>query len=76
MDSLSELFSLLILASEENTMYKWLVPMVSTALLTLPLASFAANDKPAEAKPKPAAKQMAQSNVTHSKSAMAGNKNA
>lgn len=39
-------------------MYKWLVPVISTALLTLPAVVFSAEEKPADAKAtaKPAAK--------------------
>lgn len=48
-------------------MYKWLIPMISTALLALPAASFAADEKA-----KPPAKQMTKSDMAPSKSAMAG----
>ena len=48
-------------------MYKWLIPMISTALLALPAVSSAADEKA-----KPPAKQMTKADMAPSKSAMAG----
>lgn len=53
-------------------MRRYLVPLISTALLALPLAAFAADQKPASLNPKPPAKEMVKSNTAQSKSAMAG----
>ena len=53
-------------------MRRYLVPLISTALLALPLAAFAADQKPASLNPKPPAKEMMKSNTAQSKSAMAG----
>ncbi len=53
-------------------MRKWLVPLISAALFTLPAATFAANEKPASINPKPPAKEMTKSNAAMGKSAMAG----
>lgn len=53
-------------------MFKWIIPMISTAVLTLPLVAFSANEKPAPMKPKPAAKEMTKSNTALGKTGMAG----
>ena len=72
MAGLVQLFSLLILASKENTMYKWLLPVISTAAMALPLASFAANDNPAAPKPKPTAKKLTKGDAMPGASTMVG----